>query len=103
MDISAISSADLRDLLHRIPTELKRREKEEKAALRKKLEELASASGYSVTDLFGLDGEKVERAPVPAKYRSKTDPNLTWSGRGRQPQWVMLHIADGGTWEEITI
>ncbi len=103
MDISTISTSDLKALLQEIPIELKRREKAERAALRKQLEDLASASGYSVSELFGLSGDKVQRDPVPTKYRSKTDPSLTWSGRGRQPQWVKIHLSNGGNLEDITI
>ena len=103
MDISSISTADLKDLQQRIPSELKRREKDEKATLRKRIEELAAASGYSVGDLFSVAAEKSQRDPVPPKYRSKSDPSLTWSGRGRQPKWVQAHITNGGRLEDITI
>ena len=103
MDISSFSTVDLKDLLQQIPAELKRREKEEKAALRKQLEEIAAEKGYSVSDIFGVATEKVAKDPVLPKYRSVSDPNLLWSGRGRQPVWVKTFIADGGKWEDITI
>lgn len=103
MDISTISTSDLKALFQEIPVELKRREKAERAALRKQLEDLASAGGYSVSELFDLSGEKVQREPVLPKYRSKTEPSLTWSGRGRQPKWVQSHVAGGGSLEDITI
>lgn len=32
---------------------------------------------------FALKGRK-----VPAKYRSKKDPKLTWAGRGATPRWM---------------
>ena len=29
---------------------------------------------------------------VPAKYRSKKDPNLTWAGRGVTPRWMRAEM-----------
>lgn len=38
-----------------------------------------------------------------AKYRSSIDPNKTWSGRGRKPEWVLTFLGNGGTLEELEI
>lgn len=38
-----------------------------------------------------------------AKYQSRIDPNLTWTGRGRKPEWVVTFLANGGTLEELEI
>jgi DNA-binding protein H-NS len=33
-------------------------------------------------------GHALKGRKVPAKYRSKADPKLTWSGRGAVPRWM---------------
>lgn len=38
-----------------------------------------------------------------AKYQSRIDPNLTWSGKGRNPGWVVTFLENGGTLEELEI
>lgn len=38
--------------------------------------------------------------PVPIKYKLDKD---TWTGRGRQPQWVVDYIAKGGKLEDLEI
>jgi DNA-binding protein H-NS len=38
-----------------------------------------------------------------AKYQSRIDPNLTWTGRGRKPEWVTTFLGNGGTLEELEI
>ena len=38
-----------------------------------------------------------------AKYQSRIDPNLTWTGRGRKPEWILTFLANGGTLEEMEI
>jgi DNA-binding protein H-NS len=37
-------------------------------------------------DLSRSNGQR--KFPVPPKYRSKIDLNVTWSGRGRLPLWM---------------
>jgi DNA-binding protein H-NS len=105
MDLSALSVAELNKLLADIPKEISRREKGEKARVRKELEALAAAQGYSLEELYGDGGEKTKRAgkPVAAKYRHPENGALTWSGRGRQPKWVVEFLASGGKIETLAI
>jgi DNA-binding protein H-NS len=43
-----------------------------------------------------------KRTPVPPKYRKpKTD--LTWTGRGRKPSWVVEHLAAGKSLDDLLI
>lgn len=39
----------------------------------------------------------------PAKYRNAIDPNQTWSGKGRKPEWVNTYLANGGDLENLRI
>lgn len=103
MNISAITTADLKDLLDRIPAEIKRREKEEKAKALKEIEALAAAHGFALEDLVGAAKEKKERAPVAAKYRHPDQEDLAWTGRGRQPKWVVEFLAAGGTLDQLKV
>ena len=57
----------------------------ERHEMRAKMEEMARASGFSVTELFGGRGK---RGKVAAKYRNPKDPSQTWTGRGRRPNWM---------------
>lgn len=105
MDLSALSVAELNKLLSDIPKEIARREKGEKARVRKELEALAAKSGYSLEELLGDTGATTKRAskPVAAKYRHPDEHSLTWSGRGRQPKWIAEFLAKGGKIETLAI
>jgi DNA-binding protein H-NS len=37
-------------------------------------------------------GHALKGRKVAAKYRSKADPKLTWSGRGATPRWMRAEI-----------
>ena len=105
MDISSLSVAELKSLLEKIPSEIARREKDEKARIRKELEELATKNGYSLNELLGEAAEKVAkiRKTVAVKYRHPDDVSLTWTGRGRQPKWMAEFLASGGSIERLAV
>lgn len=105
MDISTLAISELKSLLEKIPAEIKRREKSEKARLRKELEEFALKNGYSLDELLGEAAEKANKLkkPVAVKFRHPQEGDLTWTGRGRQPKWVEAFLSAGGTLEQLTV
>ena len=46
---------------------------------------------------------KKTRAKAPIKYRNPSNERETWTGRGRQPRWVVMHLERGGSLEEILV
>ena len=103
MDISQLSLVDLKDLLSRLPLEIKRREKEEKAKVRKEIESLAAAHGFSLDDLLAGVSEPKVKKTVAVKYRHPDNSDLAWTGRGRQPKWVADFITSGGNLDQLLV
>lgn len=103
MDIATLSVAELKTLLDQIPAEIKRREKLEMTRIRQELEALAAKSGYTLDQILNESTEKVRKASKPAtvKYHHPQDASLTWTGRGRQPKWVVEFLAAGGAMEQL--
>ena len=66
-----------------------------------KVEALAKELGYDVADLFDLP-RKAKRVSE-AKYRHPENPSLTWSGRGRKPQWFNDWLGAGKSADDLKI
>ena len=77
-------------------------EDRQKAEARAKVEALARELGYSLAELVGTE-TKASRAPAVAKYRHPENPALTWSGRGRKPQWFVEALGSGKTASDLAI
>lgn len=105
MDISNLSLAQLKELERLIPKEIRRREAEEKARVRKELEAFVQARGFSLEELIGAGVAEKSRSggKVAPKYRHPQQPSLEWTGRGRQPKWVEAWIAQGGSLDQLRI
>lgn len=105
MDLSTLSLVELQALQQQIPTELKRREEAEKQAFMNEMRELAASRGLSLDDVLGKSSKKGGRAggSVKAKYRHPGNPALQWTGRGRQPLWVVEQLNQGKTLNDLMI
>ena len=66
------------------------------------MEALAREIGYSLAELVGTE-TKSARSPAAAKYRHPENQALTWSGRGRKPQWFVEALEAGKTASDIAI
>lgn len=104
INITTISTAELKELLESIPKELTRRQKTEKSAILEKIKAEAKAAGYSLEELLGdVALEPKERKPVPVKYRHPDNESLIWTGRGRQPKWVVEWLTSGKAIEQLAV
>lgn len=57
-------------------------------------------------DLTEFPASRPSAPPLPAtepSYRNPKRPSQTWSGKGLRPRWVIFHIAEGGTLEELLV
>jgi DNA-binding protein H-NS len=89
-----LSLKELRQLQKDLAKATSTYEDRHKSEARAKLEAIAKEMGYALADLIGVE-LKTTRAPPVAKYRHPENAALTWSGRGRKPQWFADHVNAG--------
>lgn len=105
MELSKLSLAELKNLLISIPVEIKKREKDEKTKALKELEAFAAERGFRLEELLGSGTIKAkkDKGTVAVKYRHPLSPDLTWTGRGRQPKWIAEFQATGGILTQLAV
>ena len=101
-DLEALSLPELKKMQKDIAKAISTFEDRQKAEARTKVEAVAREMGYSLAELVDSDA-KPKRAPVAPKYRHPENPALTWSGRGRKPQWFVVALEAGKTAEDMAI
>ena len=101
-DREALSLSELKKMQKDVAKAISTYQDRQKAEARAKVEALARDLGYSLAELAGTE-TKSPRAPAAAKYRHPENPALTWSGRGRRPQWFVEALAGGGTAGDMEI
>ena len=70
--------------------------------------EIAKALGLSVAGqpqkkVRAAHGTAAPKAKGIPKYHNSVDPKLTWSGKGRKPDWVVTYLGNGGALEDLLI
>ncbi len=101
-NLEAMSLKELRQLQKDLAKAVSTYEDRHKAEVRAKLEAIAKKMGYSLADLIGVE-VKATRAPAAAKYRHPENAALTWSGRGRKPQWFVEALAAGKSADDLAV
>lgn len=103
MDLSNLSSAQLRDLQKQLERELKKREGEDRTKAREQILAIAQSVGVPVKDLIGNAVRVKTSGTVAARYRNPADASQQWTGRGRQPKWVKEWVDSGKALDGLRI
>ena len=101
-DLEPLSLGELTKMQKDVAKAIATFEDRQKAEARAKVEAVARDLGYSLAELVGTDS-KTKRAPVAPKYQHPENPAVTWSGRGRKPQWFVDALAAGTTAGDLEI
>ena len=97
-DLADLGLKDLIDLQQRVAVAIVERQQTERADLKSKIAALAAEAGLSLDEVLGLRrGRSGSKAPVAPKYRNPENPEETWSGRGRKPNWLVAKLQKRGT------
>lgn len=121
IDINTLSAKELESLISKAKkrkTTLNKRKPI--TQVRKKLAQQAKTEGYTIAELFGTGTgagtAPTTRAPrgtakkarkslgkVAPKYRDPSNPENTWTGRGKQPRWLAAYTSQGRSVDEFLI
>lgn len=103
MDLSSMSSSELRNLQEQIKRELKHREGADKQKAREQIFAIAQSVGMPLKDLLGNLPKAGKGSKVEARYRNPADASQKWTGRGRQPKWVKDWVDAGKSLDDLRI
>lgn len=115
INLDALSVAQLAKLQAEIPTVIERKTEQRQDAFRAKLARLAKDEGFDLHKLFGpaltASAVTVPAKPAPVKtasgvavkYRDQKNPENTWTGRGREPRWLVALTKAGHKREEYRV
>ena len=109
LNLDAMSSDEMWQLHEEISQVLSIRLTSEKRELEKRLAQLRRENEMRQPEPSDAPLIKSEARPrrkyprVFPKYRNPSEPSETWSGRGKQPRWLVAALKTGHTIEEFVI
>lgn len=109
IDLSKLSIEELETLVKDAQAEITARREAERERVLGQMRELAASLGLTLEDVVRMERGKGAgkgggaAAAVAPKYRHPSDPNLTWSGRGKRPAWIAEALAAGKSLEDLAV
>jgi DNA-binding protein H-NS len=102
INVDKMSFKELVALQARLDKAIAEARQRERSEIKEKISELAANSGFSVAELFGT-GRGLKGSKVAPKYINPDNESETWTGRGRQPRWLVAKLAKGAKLEQFKI
>ncbi|UPG86973.1 H-NS histone family protein [Luteibacter aegosomatis] len=106
VDIKNLNHNQLTDLIAKAQARQGELSKERIGKVREKIQAILKAEGVSIDEVFpSRGGAKSKRtgAVVAAKYRDPSNPENTWSGRGKRPRWFNDALKAGKKEKDLLI
>jgi DNA-binding protein H-NS len=98
-EIETMPLDDLWNLHERIEAILNRKLVQETLKLQEKLNELGRKFGRAPSEL----SQRRQYPKVKQKFKHPEEPGKTWSGRGKQPRWLIEILESGRSLEDCRI
>jgi DNA-binding protein H-NS len=106
-DLSKLSIEELESLVKDAQAEITARREAERERVLGQMRELAASLGLTLEDVGRLERGKavkgVAAAIVQPKYRHPSNPNMTWTGRGKRPAWIAEALASGKSLKDLAV
>lgn len=99
IDLKALSIADLDKLASDIQREIDQRRSQEIKQTAAQIKALAAQAGLSLEDILRIKPKQ----KTPVKYRNPENPEQTWTGRGKRPDWLRNALNSGRELMEFSI
>ncbi|MEL7301019.1 MAG: H-NS histone family protein [Pseudomonadota bacterium] len=101
VDLSKMSKAELVKLRKDVDKAIAQFDDRLRQEAMAELERKAKEMGFTLAELTGT--QRKAKTKNPPKYRNPADATQTWTGRGRQPEWIKAAKAAGKNIEKFAI
>lgn len=105
-DISNLSVEELRKLTAEAEALIETKKDQAVEDAYNKIIEIAESAGLTLEQFIEYGAQKRKkstRKAVEPRYRNKNDSSETWTGRGKQPRWLVAEIEKGAKLEDFLI
>ncbi|KAF1019121.1 MAG: Trans-acting regulatory protein HvrA [Acinetobacter bereziniae] len=105
-DISNLSVEELRKLTAEAEALIESKKDQAIEDAYNKIVEIAESAGLSLEQFIEYGTQKrkkTTRKAVEPRYRNKKNAAETWTGRGKQPRWLVAEIEKGAKLEDFLI
>lgn len=101
--LDKMSLEELQSHQREVAATIKGYEKTRRAECLAELKAVAKKHGFALDEFTGGKAAKTKGPKGAAKFANPDDASQTWTGRGRQPNWVKAAMAAGKSMDDMAI
>ncbi len=95
INVDKLQLKELLELEGRVKKAIVIAREREKGEVRQEMMALAAKRGLSIAEILGNGRGSAKGGKVAVKYRNPENMDDTWTGRGRQPKWLVAALKKG--------
>lgn len=103
INVDKLPLKELLDLEIRVKKAVVVAREREKGEVRQEMMALAAKRGLSLSEILGSGRGGGKGGKVAVKYRNPDNPDDTWTGRGRQPKWLVAALKKGAKLNDFAL
>lgn len=103
INVTRLSDKEIGELQQKLAEEIDRRAVEKRREALLAAEATAEKYGFELRELLAEFRKPKQKRATCAKYRHPEQPELTWTGMGRKPKWVIAAVELGHSLEDMRI
>lgn len=100
-ELTTLSDSDLTRLEKAIAKERKDREQRKRQQAAQELKDVARKHNLPLEEI--VEAARKRGTASQPRFQHPSDPKKTWTGHGRKPKWVNLHLEQGGSLDDLRI
>ena len=101
MDLSKLSVKELQELQEQAEQLTAEKREGELQTLRNSITDQINASPFTFDEVMVKPAKP--KAKIKPKYQDPSNPDNTWTGRGRKPKWVEEYLKTGKNLNDVLI
>ena len=105
IDLDQMSYSDLQKLSRDVAKAMSTFEDRRRRDALAEMQEVARKHGVDMNEVIGASPKsgKGKGSKGAARFRNPADPEQTWTGRGRKPNWVKSALDSGKKMDDLAI
>jgi DNA-binding protein H-NS len=103
INLEEMNLHELKNLLKQVTKLIESYEDRKKQQALEELKAKAQELGFSLSELTGGVAPKIKRKSAKPKYRHPEDASITWTGKGRQPDWFKKAVIGGVSPDDLLV
>ena len=103
INLDELELKELKNLQKKVAIKIENFEQRSRVEALNAAKAVVSEYGFKLEDLMGDGSVKKSKTKAEPKYAHPENAEMTWTGKGRKPNWINEHLEAGKSLDDLLI